>query len=185
MSGFAPSVGNGHSDEEPWYAGFDVVDMEATPVDELPEEDGFHLLCPVEGCEDEGEFHNLPAVADSDWTQVSQKDQILTNGTTLKEGYCPAHSLDAEDATVPLDSQESSSRKRDRDEYAMYDFLDWGESVALESFLLKCNHQSCHREKEFDALSDSKQDGWVSGEMVGPLTDGRVLYNGRCPEHHR
>jgi len=185
MSGFAPSVGNGHSDEEPWYAGFNVVDVEAMSVEDLPEDDGFHLICPVEDCEHEGEFVHFGAVNESDWTQVSQKDQILADGTTLKEGYCPAHSLDEEEAIVSLDSQETPSRKRDRDEYAMYDFLDRGESITLDSFLLKCNHQSCHREEEFDALSDGEQDGWVSGEMVGPLTNGRVLYNGRCPEHHR
>ena len=73
------------SKSEPWYAGFDVVDIETTPLDEVPEDDGFHLLCPVEGCEHETEFAHLGEIRDSEWSGLSNKDHILTDGTTLKE----------------------------------------------------------------------------------------------------
>jgi hypothetical protein len=114
----------GHkSDEESWYAGFDVVDFETTPLDELPEDNGFHLICPIDGCKHEASFEHLGEIKESSWTEMSFKDQILTDGTTLKESYCPSHSLDDSDSQssteipesrqglgIPLDEHEGLAR---------------------------------------------------------------------------
>ncbi|KOX93396.1 hypothetical protein AMS69_05560 [Haloarcula rubripromontorii] len=191
------------SESEPWYAGFDVVDFESTPMSELPEDDGFHLICPVEGCDHEADFDDLPAVADSGWSEMSRKDHILTDGTTLKEAYCPAHSLDETETTAsesieedfeqfiselqdglgePLDARESPQKPdRAKAEYAMYDFAE-GE-VTLDGSLLTCGHDSCYQQEEVDAPEDAEGVGWVSGQMVGILSDGQMLFEGRCPEH--
>lgn len=191
------------SESESWHAGFDVVDFETTPASELPEDDGFHLICPVEGCDHQAEFDNLPAVADSNWSEMSRKDQILTDGTTLKEAYCPSHSINEAEATAsesigedfkqfiselreglgtPLDTHDTHEKPdRAEDEYAMYDFAE-GE-VTLEGTLLRCGHDSCYREKEADSLGDADDAGWISGHMVGILSDGRMLFEGCCPEH--
>jgi len=75
--------------EESWYAGFDVIDLSTTPISEMPEQAGFHLICPIDGCDMEERFDYLPEIADSEWTEMSIKDQILTDGFTLKEAYCP------------------------------------------------------------------------------------------------
>ncbi len=191
------------SESEPWYEGFDVVDFETTPASELPKDDGFHLICPVEGCEHQAEFDDLPAVADSDWSKMSRKDQILTDGTTLKEAYCPAHSLNETETTAsegitgsfqqfmsdlrnglgtPLDTHDSSEKPaKAKTEYAMYDFAE-GE-VTLDGTIVTCGCDSCHRKKEADGAEDAENAGWVSGQMVGVLSDGQMLFEGRCPEH--
>lgn len=191
------------SESEPWYAGFDTVDFETTPVSERPEDDGFHLICPVEGCDHEAEFEHLGEIADSDWSGMSRKDQILTDGTTLKEAYCPAHSLNEtgtaasdnigsgfeqfisnlqKELGTPLDTHENPEPpEHTKDEYAEYDFAD-GE-VMLSGTLLVCGHESCHREQDVDAVEQAEDAGWVSGQMVDILADGRMLFNGRCPEH--
>jgi hypothetical protein len=191
------------SESEPWYADFDVVDLETTPVSEFPEDDGFHLICPVEGCEHEAEFDSLPAVADSDWSEMSRKDHILADGTTLKEAYCSSHSFDETETTAsesidvdfkeftselqeglgtPLDAHDPPQKPdRAKAEYAMYDFAE-GE-VTLDGSLLTCGHDSCYRQEEVDAPEDAEDGGWVSGKMVGILSDGRILFEGRCPEH--
>jgi hypothetical protein len=191
------------SESESWYSGFDVVNFETTPVSELPEEDGFRLVCPVEDCEHQAEFDNLPTVADSNWSEMSRKDQILTDGTTLKQAHCPSHSLDETETTAsesikqdfeqfisdlreglgaPLDTHGSPEKpNREKDEYAMYDFAD-GE-VTLDRTLLTCGHDSCYRQKEVDSSEDTDDAGWISGQMIGILSDGRTLFEGRCPEH--
>lgn len=191
MSESVPHIDEGHSDDEPWHAGFDVVDFEATRISELPDDDGFHLICPVDGCEHEAEFDHLGEVRESGWTKLSRKDKILTDGTTLKEAYCPAHSIDdtqemvpelREGLGVPLDTQDQqSTREQDKDEYAAFEFAD-GE-VTLDGFLLTCGCDSCYRQNHVDALDDVEKDGWVSGQMVGILADGQMLFSGHCPEH--
>jgi hypothetical protein len=191
------------SEPEPWYAGFDVVDFETTPISELPEDDGFHLICPVEGCEHQAEFDDLPAVADSDWSDMSRKDQILIDGTTLKEAYCPAHSLNETETTAsesitgsfqqfmsdlrnglgtPLDTHDSSEKPaKAKSEYSMYDFAE-GE-VSLDGTIVTRGCDSCYRQEEVDSPEDAEDGGWVSGHMIGVLSDGRMLLEGRCPEH--
>lgn len=191
------------SKSEPWHAGFDVIDFEATPVSELPEDDGFQLICPVEGCEHQAEFDDLPAVADSDWSNMSRKDEILTDGTTLKEAYCPAHSLNETETTAsesiagsfqqlmsdlrkglgtPLDSHSSSEKPATaKDEYSMYDFAE-GE-VSLDGTIVTCGCDSCYQKTEVDGAEDAENAGWVSGHMIGVLSDGQMLFEGRCPEH--
>jgi hypothetical protein len=190
------------SKSEPWHAGFDVIDFEATPVSELPEDDGFQLICPVEGCEHQAEFDDLPAVADSDWSNMSRKDEILTDGTTLKEAYCPTHSIDNTEVTTsenvedsfqqfvsdlqkglgtPLDTHGSSEKPASaKAEYSMYNFADG--KVTPDGTLLTCGHDSCHREKKANDPTNL-DDGWACGKMVGVLSDGRMLFEGRCPEH--
>jgi len=179
------------SESESWHAGFDVVDFEATPLSELPEDDGFQLICPVDGCEHEAEFDHLGEVGESGWTKLSRKDKILTDGTTLKEAYCPAHSFNDTQETipelreglgVPLDRQDQTpTREQNKDEYAAFEFAV--DEVMLDGFLLTCGCGSCYHQKYADALGDVEQDGWVSGQMVGILADGQMLFKGRCPEH--
>jgi hypothetical protein len=191
------------SEAESWYAGFDVVDFETTPASELPDDDGFHLICPIDGCENESEFDDLPAVADSDWSEMSRKDHILSDGTTLKEAYCPSHSLDGsgtgaseaveagfeefvselqEGLGTPLDAHDRPQKPdRLKSEYAMYDFAK-GE-ITLDGSLLTCGHESCYRQEEVDVPEDAADEGWVSGRLVDFLSDGRMLLEGRCPEH--
>ena len=89
------------NESEPWYAGFDVVDFESTPMSERPEDDGFHLICPVDGCDHEAEFDHLGEIRESGWTKLSMKDKILSDGTTLKQAFCPAHSLNETQEIVP------------------------------------------------------------------------------------
>jgi hypothetical protein len=48
----------------------------------------------IDNCDMEERFDYLPEVADSEWTEMRIKDQILTDGFTLKEAYCPGHSLE-------------------------------------------------------------------------------------------
>jgi hypothetical protein len=192
MSESVPHIDEGQSDDEAWHAGFDVVDFETTPISELPEDDGFQLICPVDGCEHEAEFDHLGEVRESRWTKLSRKDEILTDGTTLKEAYCPVHSIDdtqemvpelREGLGVPLDMQDQQPvREQDKDEYAAFEFAD--SEVTSDGFLLTCGCDSCYRQKHVDARDDAEQDGWVSGQMVGILADGQILYKGRCPEHH-
>lgn len=110
---------------EKWYVGFDVVDVETTPFDEFPEDNGFHLICPIDGCEHERRFDHLGEINESGWTEMSFKDQILTDGTTLKEAYCPSHSCDRRDSRpsveipelrqglgIPLDEHEGLARRQ-------------------------------------------------------------------------
>jgi hypothetical protein len=200
MSEFAPSAESNPSDESPWYAGFDVVDIETTPWDEVPEEDGFHLICPIDGCECEEEFNHLGEIRESEWTQLSRKDQILTDGTTLKEAYCPAHSLEESESSdsepsgiaakiraglgTPSDEHEFAPNPTpapENPEYARYDFAEGG--VSLNGFLVTCGCDSCLRDEEFEDLDRADEDGWVSGMMVDILANGRMLFEGRCPEH--
>jgi hypothetical protein len=191
------------SESEPWHAGFDVIDFETTPISELPENDGFHLICPAEGCEHEAELDNLPAVADSNWSGMSRKDEILSDGTTLKEAYCPSHSIDEAETTAsqsieadleqfisdlrqglgtPLDAHDSPEEPvSSKAEYGMYDFAE-GE-VALDGTLLTCGYDFCYRQEEFDSIEDGENEDWVGGKMVGILSDGRMFFEGRCPDH--
>ena len=180
------------NESKPWYAGFDVVDFESTPMSECPEDDGFHLICPVVGCDHEAEFKHLGKIRESGWTKLSMKDQILTDGTTLKQAFCPAHSFNdtqeivpklREGLGVPLDAQDRTpTREQDKDAYAAFEFADDG--VTLDGFLLTCGSNACHREEHTDDLGVAEQNGWVSGKMVGILADGQMLYKGRCPAHH-
>lgn len=158
-------------ENDEWYSGFDVVGFETMPISELPEDDGFHLICPIEDCAHEEEFEHLGDVRDSSWSQMSQKDEMLTDGTTLKQAYCPSHSLDEEE-DVPLDIREQPTHERDRDRYAMYDFLGDGEEVQFNGNLLTCGCQSCYREAEFESLEEAEEDGWASGMMVFPCRMG-------------
>lgn len=87
---------------EKWYSGFDVVDFDTTPLEDLPEDNGFHLICPVDGCEHERAFEHLGEIKGSGWTKMSFKDEILTDGTTLKEAYCPSHALEDGDSQASV-----------------------------------------------------------------------------------
>lgn len=183
------------SESESWYAGFDVINIETTSWDEVPEEDGFYLLCPVEGCDHEAEFAHLGEITESEWSGLSLKDEILTDGTILKEAYCPVHTLAEDEDTdilpemrqglgIPLDNREQHlTPEWEKDEYAAYDFLGEGECVEANGYLLTCGCQSCYRETEFDSLDEAEQSDWICGQTVHTLTDGRTLFKGRCPEH--
>jgi len=182
------------SESGSWYAGFDVVDFESTPMSELPEDDGFHLICPVDGCEHEESFGHLGEVGESGWTRMSMKDKILTDGTTLKEGYCPSHSVSESDSSEPsgiidqirsnlgrpLDENENSTTPEyEKDKYAKYDFA----SGETSGYLMRCDCDSCHREESFEGITQVEESDWAEGMMVNRLEDGRMLKNGRCPEH--
>jgi hypothetical protein len=183
------------SKSEPWYAGFDVIDFESTPMSEWPEDDGFHLICPIDGCDHEAKFDYLGEVGESDWTQMGMKDQILTDGTTLKEGYCPSHSASESDSSEhsgtlgqiqsnlgkPLDGNETSGTPEyKKNKYDKYDFA----SGITSGYLMRCDCDSCDREESFDGITQIEESEWKKGLMVNRLEDGRTLKNGRCPEHH-
>jgi len=189
--------------EESWYAGFDVIDLSTTPISEMPEEAGFHLICPIDGCDMEEPFDYLPEIADSEWTEMSIKDQILTDGFTLKEAYCPGHSLVenktnaceafGDDPEVfiseldeglgkPLDESEIEYLPpHENPDYARFDFEEDG--VFIEGILVTCGADSCYEEAQTTDVGELESGGWVVGKMVGPLTNGLLLYEGCCPEH--
>ena len=175
-----------------WYAGFDVVDIETTPWDEVPEDDGFHLVCPVEGCEHEAEFEHLGEIRDSEWSGLSNKDHILTDGTTLKQAYCPAHALDEEDNPeslpplrqglgVPCDSDNRFETSTKSDYSSMYQFTEG--PVEYSGVLIHCGCDTCHRKSEFSTAVQAEEEDWVSGKYIGLLANGQNLHEGRCPEH--
>jgi hypothetical protein len=189
--------------EEPWYAGFDVIDLSTTPVSEMPEEAGFHLICPIDGCDMEERFDYLPEIADSEWTEMSIKDQILTDGFTLKEAYCPGHSLEQNKTNasavsgkdseafvsemngglgMPLDSSENQQHPyHNNPEYARFDFAEDG--VLMQGMLVACGADSCYNEAETTDIDQLEKEGWVGGNWIGLLANGLILFEGCCPEH--
>ena len=179
------------SKSEPWYAGFDVVDIETTPWDEIPEDDGFHLLCPVEGCEHETEFAHLGEIRDSEWSGLSNKDHILTDGTTLKEAYCPDHALDEDNPEslpplrqglgVPCDSDKRLKHSADSSRSATHESTD--KSDAYKGIIVNCGCEGCDRVSEFESLGHAERENWECGKLATEFSSGRDLYVGRCPEH--
>jgi len=148
-------------------------------------------------------FDYLPEIADSEWTEMSIKDQILTDGFTLKEAYCPGHSLVenktnaceafGDDPEVfiseldeglgkPLDESEIEYLPpHENPDYARFDFEEDG--VFIEGILVTCGADSCYEEAQTTDVGELESGGWVVGKMVGPLTNGLLLYEGCCPEH--
>jgi len=191
------------SQKELWYAGFDVIDISTTPVSEMPEEAGFHLICPLDGCDMEERFDYLPEIADSEWTEMSIKDQILTDGLTLKEAYCPGHSLDKNKTDAceafhgdpeafiseldeglgrsPDDSEIEYLPPHKNPDYARFDFEEDG--VVIEGMLVACGADSCYNEAETSDIDQLENEGWVGGNWVGILASGLILFEGLCPEH--
>jgi len=187
--------------EESWYSGFEVIEPSASPVSEMPEEAGFHLICPIDGCDMEERFDYLPEVAGSEWTDMSIKDQNLTYGFTLKGAYCPGHSLEQEKTSAcaasrddsevliteldlglgePLDESEIEYLPHHKNlDYAMFD----EEGVFIEAILVTCGTDSCYEEAQTTDVEELESGGWVVGEMVGPPTSGLLLYVGCCPDN--
>jgi len=166
------------STSEPWAEQFDIL-AKGVP---LPEANGVQLVCRVDGCDHEERLANFGKVEKCDWTEIGHDEAILTDGATLHQGYCPEHSLDEDELMANPNRNEQPTRARDKEEYAAYDFLKQGESVECTGILLRCECSSCYREESFE-FGEAEQQGWASGEMVGSLSNGQVLSEGRCPEH--
>jgi hypothetical protein len=167
---------------EEWGDQFDIV-PEDTPYEEYPEEKGLELVCRIEGCEHQERLDHLGCLEDCDWTQVGYDEAILTNGDTLHLGYCPAHSLEEDQAEDPFPLEPAETYEpaieREADRYAMYDFAT--EEVPFAGFVLRCD--SCLREETVDTVEEAEDHGWESYGLVGVLADGHALFEGRCPEH--
>lgn len=63
----------------------------------------------------------------------------------------------------------------------MYDFAE-GE-VTINEALVTCGCDSCYRQKKVDSPEDVSDAGRISGQVIGILSDGRMLLTGCCPEH--
>ena len=50
----------------------------------------------------------------------------------------------------------------------------------VEAILVTCGADSCYEEAQTTDIEVFERGGCVVGKMVGPLTDGLLLYEGRC-----